>query len=473
MRVFIRAACLGLLLTQFMFQAGIANLSAQPGPARLSFVPSSFPIQAGSYVELKLQVQDQNGKEALLNTTINIDLKSTSPSGRFCVAGVPASISSVTMVTGESSKLLEYHDSAAGSWELTATSEGFLSALGYVTVDPLSLDRFVFETLKSAPVVDTLFEIAIRATDRFGNLVRDFDRVVSLVDLSGTLWPNQSDRFISGEWRGLAIIRKAGLDRVTASAEGKNGSSTLFTVLSGSASKIECSFRSPEPSAPVGGLLDMLSVVTDKFGNPISDTKVSWEIVSTPPGSRGHGLVQGANVTTTTNKEGFTTNVLILGDKPGNYAVVIKELSSFQVCSLTATASPAGDFVISLGAYDPRVTEGGKLTVVIKVSKRGAFNDYVNLRLSPPPANIFFSLTKAREVPDFESEVTITLGIYAMLGMYEMNVTGESSGLSTSVKLSFQIVPAPAPLHVIGLCVVAIAAVVLGCWKRCLRTLPR
>jgi len=450
---------LALMFSQFLFQMETNTVAAQPASARLVFVPSQLSIEAGSSVMLNLQIQDEKANLTPAGAKINVTLGSASPRGRFTVdkAMVPV----VWLELGESSKWLEYEDTAAGVWNLTARYSNFIPAIGYVTVNPAPFDGFQLEIPSSVQPVDTPFKITIRAVDHFGNPVPTFDKPVSLTDQTGTIWPNATDRFTAGQWDGSVLIRKAGFTKITASGEGKNANSTLLTIRPTSASKIECSFKTASQAA-VGSAVEMSAVVTDRFANPVIETTVSWELASKPVTSKGERVV---NATTRTNPEGTTTNVLILGDRPGEYAIVARELSSSQFCTLTATAEPAGDFVISLAPYDPHISEGKTLNLVVKVTKRGPLHDYVSLNVSQSSSDVFAVLSIVKEMPDFESQLTITLAPYVKPGTYEMVLTGQSGGLSRSLKFNLQVVPAPAPGYVVGVSLVIFVPLVL-CWIR-------
>jgi hypothetical protein len=462
-----RVLFLALMFSQFLLQAETIMVASQPEPPRLVFVPSQLSIEAGSSVMLNLQIQDAKGKLAPADSRISVSLQSASPSGRFRVEN--ATVPLVWLELGESSKWLRYEDTAAGVWNLTATYSNFSPAIGYVAVNPAPFDGFQIEIPGTVQSINAPFEITIRAVDHFDNTVPTFDMPVSLTDQTGTVWPSETDRFTAGQWHGSVLVRKAGFTRITASGEGKNANSTLLTISATSASKIECGFKAASQDA-VGRAVEMSAAVTDRFADPIIDTTVSWEIASTPIASEGERVM---NATTRTNSEGTTTNVLIFGDRPGEYVIVARELSSSQFCTLTATAEPGGDFVIGLAPYDPHIGEGKTLSLVVKVTKRGALNDYVSLNVSQSPSDIFAVLSKVKELPDFESQLTITPGPYVKPGIYEMVLTGESEGLSSSVKFNLQVVPdpfAPAPVYVVGVSVALLVGLcvcwIRFCWRR-------
>jgi len=417
--------------------------SSQVLQGRLAIVPYSFVMEAGSRHTIEVKIQDESGNEIRAKTPIDVTLKASSPRGHFLSAG--ATIGQVRIVTGESSISLEYEDSAAGSWNLTGTTENFFPALAFVTVSPLSLDRFEFEPFTSTPAVGTPFAITIGAKDRFGNIVSDFSKSISLSDMTGTLWPDRTDRFTEGKWTGRVLVLKSGLTKITAQGDGKNGTTPLFMVLAAPAAKIECNFGAAGDTGPVGTALDLSARVTDERGNPVANAEVSWQVVSAPLGATGHKIVTGENSTTRTNRNGSTTNVLILGNKTGRYTVAIKELSSFQMCTLSATAKPTGDFVISVSQYDPYIEEKRTRSVTLTVTKRGDFNDYVNLSISGSPLGVFAALTKVKEVPDFESTLIITLGADARIGTFQITVSGRTSSTASSVAIGFQVVHASPP----------------------------
>ncbi|HPP12572.1 MAG TPA: PQQ-binding-like beta-propeller repeat protein, partial [bacterium] len=109
-------------------------------------------------------------------------------------------------------------------------SDGTFYALGA----PPSLERFEVSPISSPQKTGVAFLLKITARDRSGQLYRQFNGVVSLSDLTGTISPASTGNFTEGYWEGNVTINavKAG-NVITVAAQGKSGSSNAFDVVGG------------------------------------------------------------------------------------------------------------------------------------------------------------------------------------------------------------------------------------------------
>lgn len=126
-----------------------------------------------------------------------------------------------------------------GEYKVKSTSTGLNgSPVSFTAIATYAeLDHFVFDNIPSPQTAKKPFSVIITAKDAYGNTVSDFNALVNLSDLTGTISPS-SVNFENGEWRREVTINEAMKnDKITASdGNGHSGESNLFDVVYANAS---------------------------------------------------------------------------------------------------------------------------------------------------------------------------------------------------------------------------------------------
>ncbi|MBI4753081.1 hypothetical protein HY793_01745, partial [Candidatus Desantisbacteria bacterium] len=116
------------------------------------------------------------------------------------------------------------------SGRIIASNNG-ISGYATVTITSGELGYFQFERIDNQQAGDE-FPITITAHDRYHNLIDTFIDAVDLSDVTGSIMPQHTGRFINGSWSGMVTIDKLWLGtNITAKYQEICGTSSNFSSL--------------------------------------------------------------------------------------------------------------------------------------------------------------------------------------------------------------------------------------------------
>ncbi|MEW6607833.1 MAG: fibronectin type III domain-containing protein [bacterium] len=117
----------------------------------------------------------------------------------------------------------------AGTTLIMAGYQGKTGTSNPFFITPSSLDHFLIGTITNQTAgID--FPVVLTAKDAYNNTVTSFTDKVQLEDTSLTLNPKLTTNFVAGIWDGIGSITRAGTSSITASYQGKTGTSNPFLV---------------------------------------------------------------------------------------------------------------------------------------------------------------------------------------------------------------------------------------------------
>ena len=157
---------------------------------------------------------------------------------------LPAASSAITISTSGSSK--------------SATSNSF-------TVNSLSLDHYVFNTISTPQTAGSPFIITIAAKASNGNTITSYTGKPTLSISTGTINPTVTGAFSNGIWTGTVTTTGAGSDVTIMATDGSHpGASNSFNVNSGIANRLVVS----SGASQVAGVAFSVTVTAkDAYGN--------------------------------------------------------------------------------------------------------------------------------------------------------------------------------------------------------------
>ncbi|MDW8033587.1 MAG: DNRLRE domain-containing protein [Nitrososphaerota archaeon] len=212
-------------------------------PPRLELLLSDDSIEAGSWVKMSVYRKTVDGESITRgNLKVKLSSSSTSPRKKFALTPEGPVITELTIPDGADHKDFYYYDEKAGTWEIRVWTEQY-SPYGddreLITVNPGSLNRFVFNTISSPKIVMESFTITITAYDAYGNVKTDYTGTNSLSDTTGTIEPKMTGAFVNGKWTGEVIIKRIAKNvKITTRGAGKTGESNVFDVIAGPPAKL-------------------------------------------------------------------------------------------------------------------------------------------------------------------------------------------------------------------------------------------
>ncbi len=123
----------------------------------------------------------------------------------------------------------------SGTTAITASCQGRGGTSPTFFVTPGSLDHFVIDTI-TQQTAGVPFTITITAKDRWENTVTEFTDIaaLTLTPVLSPLTPTLTTNFIAGLWQGTLTITQSGTTAITASCQGRAGTSPTFFVTPGS-----------------------------------------------------------------------------------------------------------------------------------------------------------------------------------------------------------------------------------------------
>jgi hypothetical protein len=241
--------------------------------------------------------------------------------------------------------------SAAGSAITISTSGSSKSATSNsFTVNSLSLDHYVFNTISSPQTADSSFTITITAKASNGNTFTGYSGRPTLSISTGTINPTVTGVFSNGVWTGTVTATSAGSDVTIMATDGSHsGMSNPFNVNSGAANRLVVS----SGTSQVAGVAFSITVTAkDAYGNTATSYTGRVHFSSSDAGS-GISLpndykFQPGDLGIHTFTNGFTLMTVATG------------------VSVTATDTLTGS--IAGSQTDIEVTRAGVVNVVVSPS---------------------------------------------------------------------------------------------------------
>jgi uncharacterized protein YjdB len=228
-------------------KSGKATIVVQPVPvASVDVGPPNPSVEAGSTVQLTATPRDANGNA--------LDGRAVSWS-----SGDPkiATVDNNGRVTGV----------AEGSVTITATSEG---KSGGVTVKVMPPP--VSSVTVNPPLIDAL---PVGTSDQFTAVLRDAQG--NVLEGREIKWTSSDDAIATVSADGLVTAQSVGIATITATSEGKSGSSVV-TVTPAPPPPVASVRVSPsDTTVAEGGDVQFAAVLADADGNVLTDRRVEWD----------------------------------------------------------------------------------------------------------------------------------------------------------------------------------------------------
>src|SRR5205807_692827 len=250
--------------------------------AAVTVSPSPASVQQGATVQLTATPQDANGNP-LSGRVV------TWSSNNTAVARVNGS----GLVTGV----------AAGTATITATSEG-QSGTSDVTVTPAPVASVAVTPSPASVQVGLTLQLTATPKDANGNPLSG--RVIT--------WASDNTSVATVDGNGLVTAVAAGSATITATSEGKSGTSALTVT----AVPVASVTVSPSPATvQQGSTVQLTATPKDANGNPLSGRVVTWSSNNTAVARvNGSGLVTGvvagtATITATSEGQNGTSGVTV------------------------------------------------------------------------------------------------------------------------------------------------------------------
>jgi len=168
--------------------------------------------------------------------------------------------------------------------KIVATGLGKSGESNLFTVNPGSLDHFVFLNITSPQRAGQSFEITVIAKDSMENTVTNFNYTANLSDNTGTISPATTTNFTNGSWSDFVRITKKQNDVfITATRLNETGSSNLFNVNAGNLAALRVMDAAGGKGQEVGDKaitlddkITMYAAGFDSFGNYSRDVFATW-----------------------------------------------------------------------------------------------------------------------------------------------------------------------------------------------------
>jgi len=271
-------------------KSGTAAVTVTNAPvASVTVTPSSATVSVGQTAQLTATLKDASGN--VLSGRAVTWSSSDTTIARVSGSGV------VTAV-------------ATGSATITATSEG-QSGTSSVSVTPVSVASVAVTPASASVPVGQTVQLTATLKDANGNTLSG--RVVT--------WASSNSGIASVSASGLATAKAAGTATITATSEGKSGTSTV-TVTSVPVASVTVNPGSA--NLLVGQTVQLTATPKDASGNALSGRVVTWASGNTGVASvSGSGLVNAraagsATITATSEGQSGTAAITVTAPPPGS-----------------------------------------------------------------------------------------------------------------------------------------------------------
>jgi len=271
-------------------QSGTAVMAVTNAPvASVTVTPSSATVSVGQTAQLTATLKDASGN--VLSGRAVTWSSSDTTIARVSGSGV------VTAV-------------ATGSGTITATSEG-QSGTSSVSVTPVSVASVAVTPASASMQVGQTVQFTATLKDANGNTLSG--RVVT--------WASSNTGVASVSNGGLATAKAAGTATITATSEGKSGTSTV-TVTSVPVASVTVNPGSA--NLQVGQTVQLTATPKDASGNALSGRVVTWASGNSGVASvSGNGLVTAkaagsATITATSEGQSGASAITVTSPTPGS-----------------------------------------------------------------------------------------------------------------------------------------------------------
>ncbi|WP_340103379.1 filamin/ABP280 repeat domain-containing protein [Rhodohalobacter sp. 8-1] len=240
-----------------------------------------------------------------------------------------------------------YTPDSAGDDEITITLNGteisgspYLSTVSTSEAEAVAVETEPLQTIAGQAIAGPP---AARVTDAGNNDVPGIEVIAGLQ--SGTF--SSGTTSVDTDGNGIAaftdlVLNTAGNYVMEFSAIGvsEDAVSQSFEIIAAGADELLISDGNNQTGTVTESLTESLEVlVTDPFGNPVSNQEVSFDITGTPAGATGQILT---TLVAETGLDGLLSTELTLGNRPGTYEVTASSGSLTDVTfTATAEAGPA------------------------------------------------------------------------------------------------------------------------------------
>jgi len=148
---------------------------------------------------------------------------------------------------------------------ITIASGGKAGVSNSFNINPAELNHFKIANIGSPQVAGQSFSITVTAEDIYNNKVTGFTGAVNFSDNTGTINPQNSGNFSSGEWTGLVTITRTSTDnKINISGSGKTGQSNGFNVI---AAGLHHFIVATITTQAAGGPFPITITAEDNYGN--------------------------------------------------------------------------------------------------------------------------------------------------------------------------------------------------------------
>ncbi len=401
---------------------------------------------------ITVQRRDVDGNATSIEDAITIGLASDSPTGTFRDSADGATITSVTIPSGQSSASFRYRDSTPGTPTVTVSSTGLTSASQTQTI----LGVATHLVITTPPRTATASTSNSAATDLITVERRDANGLPT--SWQGTITVNlasnslgtfafrnagntggniTSVQIASGQSSASFRYRdnRAGTPLITASSTGLTSASQNVTITAAAATGISA-FSGAGQEAIVGTNFDfpLVAQVTDQFNNPVSGVSVTFS-APTNPSLASASLDPTTPVVTGPNGRAQVSAAANL--IAGSYNVTATASVGSAPFLLTNLGGPATQLVFTTA---PQSATAGTSTGIITIERRDLYmnpstlDPDVEIALtSDSPSGQFFDELNTTPI----SSVTIPAGSSAAsfryrdttVGTHTIEADGSAAGL--------------------------------------------
>lgn len=257
---------------------------------------------------------------------------------------------------------------------ITITALGLnsqLQAIDYFYVR-FELARFRLDPITTPQTAGIPFTLTITAIDNTGGTLTNFSHVVTLSDLSGSISPVITTKFIAGIWQGTVSITKAGTTSIKATHFDNLGTSNQFYVKAGTPTKFLV-YPEKEVHIPAGGSVSITAQLIDAYNNLVGSSGISCNLEVVVISGTGGVL---STTTVTTNENGqigtITYSVSIHAGDKAKIALIPHIPSLIPTTSGTITTSPAS---LDHFVFDTIGTQTAGRDFLIKITAKDSYEN--------------------------------------------------------------------------------------------------
>jgi subtilisin family serine protease len=293
---------------------------------KLAVITSPQIVSAGAASAIvTVQTQDLSGNPANFAAATDVDLASTSDSGRFDTSATGpfnGSVTKVTIPAGNNQANFYYKDTKTGSPTITASNTGYASGSQQETIvaaSPLALNLATPPVIGVSVDADFTTQPVVLVSDEFGNPVDGINVTVSRGNGTGLLRGSLVATSAAGT--GLAAFTNLGYNKSGetfslhfAAASIILNSSPLGPLNVGNATQVGVETAAngsgtivPAQNLTVGLALTTYGVTRDQFGNYLTNpADTNWSLTSKTGGIVNSDLSAGvgASITFTARQAG-------------------------------------------------------------------------------------------------------------------------------------------------------------------------